>query len=319
VKTDPTTPRDSVETLKVLMVVGVGRSGSTVLDIILGNHPDIESVGELTNVARLGWINDEYCACGLRVGECPYWGEVRRRVESEIGALDPEAYLSLQRRFERIRQMWRIPLERRSPSPDFLVYERQTLAIYDAVRQTAGRPIVVDSSKNPVRALALSLVPGLDVHVLHLVRSAGGVTWSLKKPYRRDDAGGVQRDMPSRPAWRTALVWTRGNALAELIARRFPPDRRAFLTYEALVEDPAGSIERVGRLLGVDLSALGLRVAAGEPMAAGHTIAGNRVRMRGSVRLQADVEWRDRLSSSDRAVVTAIAGPLMSHYGYGSG
>ena len=29
----------------VLQITGLGRSGSTILDIVLGNHPNIQSVG----------------------------------------------------------------------------------------------------------------------------------------------------------------------------------------------------------------------------------------------------------------------------------
>jgi Sulfotransferase family len=315
-KTHQRTVRESLETRKVLMVIGVGRSGSTVLDIVLGGCPEIESVGELTNIARLGWIKDEYCACGRRVGQCPYWSEVRRRLEEEVGPFDPAAYLRLQDRFERARRLPRLSMQRRRPSPEFLAYGRQTRAIYEAIGQTARRRIIVDSSKNPVRALALSRVPGLDIHVLHLIRNANGVTWSLRKAYRRDDAGGVQRDMPPRPAWRTALLWTWGNALAEWVAGRFPPERRGVLTYEAFLADPAEALTEIGRQIGVDLSGLGARAARGDAMAAGHTIAGNRLRMQGSVRLSPDVEWKERMSSADRTVVRAIAGPLMSHYGY---
>ena len=36
--------------VKVLKITGLGRSGSTILDIVLGNHPQIESVGEVMNI-----------------------------------------------------------------------------------------------------------------------------------------------------------------------------------------------------------------------------------------------------------------------------
>jgi hypothetical protein len=31
--------------VQVLKITGLGRSGSTILDVVLGNHPKIESVG----------------------------------------------------------------------------------------------------------------------------------------------------------------------------------------------------------------------------------------------------------------------------------
>jgi hypothetical protein len=66
--------------VKVLKITGLGRSGSTILDVVLGNHPDIESVGEVGNLMRNGWISREslrgvdpkrlrrpICSCGKRL------------------------------------------------------------------------------------------------------------------------------------------------------------------------------------------------------------------------------------------------------------
>ncbi len=86
--------------VKVLKIAGLGRSGSTILDIALGNHPAIESVGEVGNLMRNGWVSRgslrgierkkrrvPLCTCGKRldvlyVGSpeeaCPFWSEVRR-------------------------------------------------------------------------------------------------------------------------------------------------------------------------------------------------------------------------------------------------
>jgi hypothetical protein len=86
--------------VKVLKVAGLGRSGSTILDVVLGNHPQIESVGEVGNLIRTGWISREslrgidpkrirrpLCTCGRRLDvpyveapeeACPFWSGVRR-------------------------------------------------------------------------------------------------------------------------------------------------------------------------------------------------------------------------------------------------
>ncbi len=256
----------------IAFVVGVGRSGSTILDVVLGSDPSIEGVGELVNVARSGWINDEFCACGKRVQSCEYWTAVRADVERTVGSFDPHGYLGLQSEFERARGMWRWWTG--PPSEEHRRYGHQTLAIYSAIRRVSGRPVVVDSSKSPVRALALSRVLGPDLRLLHLVRDPRGVAWSLLKPYARDDAAGVQRDIPSRPAWRTSLLWSEVNALSEVAARRFAPERRATIRYEDFLADPARVLDTVGRVLSADLSELGKRVVAGEAMTSGHNGGG---------------------------------------------
>jgi hypothetical protein len=49
--------RHTEKPVRVLKIMGLGRSGSTILDIVLGNHPQIESVGEVGNLIRTGWIS----------------------------------------------------------------------------------------------------------------------------------------------------------------------------------------------------------------------------------------------------------------------
>ena len=64
-----------------LYITGRGHSGSTILDILLGNSSQIESVGEL--LAGLSRADREPCSCGATMSDCGFWREVRSRVEAE--------------------------------------------------------------------------------------------------------------------------------------------------------------------------------------------------------------------------------------------
>ena len=61
-----------------LYVMSRPHSGSTILDILLGNTASVESVGQL--VSDMGKL-DNPCACGATIRTCPFWSEVRERVE----------------------------------------------------------------------------------------------------------------------------------------------------------------------------------------------------------------------------------------------
>jgi hypothetical protein len=67
--------------IRVVYITGFGRSGSTVLNITLGQHADVIATGELGNLSRRVWHSDEYCSCGARVRSCPFWSAV-------VGAMD---------------------------------------------------------------------------------------------------------------------------------------------------------------------------------------------------------------------------------------
>ena len=74
---------------KVLYIAGYGRSGSTILDIILDSHPDITAVGELTFLLDDAAIPSRHCSCGAAYAECGFWSRVvsSQARSSELAAL----------------------------------------------------------------------------------------------------------------------------------------------------------------------------------------------------------------------------------------
>ena len=123
--------------VKVLYIMGAGRSGSTLLDMVLGSHPDVRGAGELTNAARNGWLKNEDCSCGRPVNDCPFWTEVLQ-LWTHRGFGDLERYVSLQGIFERYRQLPRLIREQRNPSSEFLEYAAATRALFACIRRLAA-------------------------------------------------------------------------------------------------------------------------------------------------------------------------------------
>ena len=64
-----------------IYITGRGHSGSTILDILLGNSSQIASVGEL--LAGLSRADQGACSCGATMSDCGFWREVRSRAEAE--------------------------------------------------------------------------------------------------------------------------------------------------------------------------------------------------------------------------------------------
>ncbi|WP_066632839.1 sulfotransferase [Desulfolucanica intricata] len=301
--------------LRILYIMGAGRSGSTVLDTVLGNHSEIESVGELTNLPRSGWINDEYCACGKRGTDCPFWSDVRREWVRRTGVDDPKGYLALQSTFERFRRWPRLLKERRRPSPQFQIYAEQTRALFEAVRTVSGKSIIVDSSKNPTRAFALSMLPNVDLYLIHLIRDGRGVIWSYLKAHRKDEKNGVQRDLAPVPAWRTSINWRLVNSTSEFVLKQKIADG-ACIRYEDFVQQPVKTLNRIGDMLSISLDSVADNLVCGREVTVGHTIAGNRVRMSGAITLRPDYEWKELLPGKDRKIFWLLAGTVARRYGY---
>ncbi len=312
---------DSQEKLRVLYVVGAGRSGSTVASAVLGAHPLAAYAGEIGYTPFRGWEGDRLCSCGERWDECGYWTKVREEVDAELNGFDLERYRNLQRLFEPYLMDWRgwlrLAKEKRSSSRSamFAEYSQMMLSVLRAVAATSRSKVVVDSSKDPGRAMALSLVPEIELVVVHVVRDPRGVAYSMAKAFGKDASKAIYHSDPGSPVLRSSALWTLTNALSEL-AGRVGADRFVRIRYEDLMADPGKELQRVGDVAGLDYSDVARAIVAGEPIPTGHLLNGNRMRMSQVVRLRTDEEWKSALSSKDKLRVRSLSEPMLRFYGY---
>jgi hypothetical protein len=298
---------------RVVYVLSSPHSGSTLLGIILGGHPEVVFGGELIEIPHPAWTGDRNCSCGLPGGTCPFWTEVKQRTEGPDGS-----GLGLLRR-DRVLGWKAFPralLGARLGSAEF---RRQVLGVQrlaQAIGETAGRPIVVDSSKGATPGLAYlhARSEEFEVQFIHLIRDGRGVVASRKNHHIRAKA---DRDWLRTAALRYSILWVFAN-LMFLVFFSHRPDRYLRVRYEDLISDPVHTFERIGRFVHLDLTEVGRSVATGTPFPAGHVVAGNRMRLDGGVRVN-----RNRGSESapmppeDRRVYRWVAGWFARLNGYG--
>ena len=162
----------------------------------------------------------------------------------------------------------------------------------------------------------MSMIPGVDVRLIHLIRDVRGVVWSAKKRLKQNERGGVSNEDRGKTLLRSIAVWSLVNHLSEQVCRRVPVEHTVRVRYEDYVTRPMDALDRIGKVAGLDFSAVGARLAAGTPLEIGHTIAGNRMRMAAEIRLRPDTEWIGKLPPWDRRVCWALARRQLKRYGY---
>jgi hypothetical protein len=187
--------------------------------------------------------------------------------------------------------------------------------LYEAVARVSGARVIVDSSKSPVYARMLSLLPALDLYVVHLVRDARAVVHSWSRPKASSNIIG-RPFMTPRPSLRVAEWWVINNLATELLCRR-APGRYLRLRYEDLVDRPRESIESILGWLGESTLELPFSSERTVRLSETHSVKGNPDRFRtGLVDLRLDDDWRRAMSASRRGLVTGLTWPLLRRYGY---
>jgi hypothetical protein len=308
-------------TNNVLYLAGLGRSGSTILERMLGELDGVCPAGELVHLWHRGIVLDEPCGCGKPFSDCRFWSQVGDAAFGGWVNVPVDRIRALRRKVDRTRK---IPMMlRHTPDPQFdrelREYTGYYVALYDAIRAVSGCAVVVDSSKHPSLAFALAARRDLDLRVVQMVRDPRAVAYSWTKATKRPEAELDKQAIavfPTWPATRAARLWLGHNASLSLL-RRFDVPLLA-VRHEDLIENPRAALRRIADWVGLPAEiALPVSEAGVAELTSAHTVSGNPMRFKtGAVQIVADDSWRSESRRRDLAIVTAVTLPLLHHFGY---
>ena len=293
---------------RVVFVAGSGRSGSTLIDRLLGRARGAFSAGELQYVWGRGLLRNELCGCGKPLRSCATW----QAIAEAIGPLANDT-----QRLEAV-----IADKRRVLSPlGALVggsraarerYRDALSTLYAAIAATTGAETIIDSSKNALYGAQVARLPGVRLSVVHVVRDSRAVAYSWASKKERNQPG--EPYMPRHGALGSTARWVAHNVLAERLATHAEAYVR--VVYERFAEDPAPTLRYVASELGLELPA-GFAASGSVDLPPDHTCAGNPSRFKvGTVAIRPDVRWRQQYPRHLRWAVTAMSWPWLVSYGY---
>ncbi|GAB6985670.1 sulfotransferase [Nocardioides pyridinolyticus] len=307
--------------ITVVYLGGFGRSGSTLVERMLGAAPGWVNVGELVDLARSVARSDERCGCGEPFSRCPVWNEVGATAFGGWREDVLDRLSELQRSAARQRHLPRL-LGRAAARPSGIAELRDAYArIYQAVAAVTGSAVIVDASKGPALGQALAGAAGIDLRMLNVVRDPRAVAWSWTRHVDRPQVTSGSAEMWRVPIRRSAAQWSALQLEMEAIAR-WGGAPSARLRYEDFVADPVGTLVGATAVLGLPLSPRDLPPVVGAEvfLAPSHGLSGNPSRFRsGPVELRRDDGWRAAMPPTAKAAVTALTLPLLVSYGYSGG
>jgi hypothetical protein len=264
--------------MKIAYITGLGRSGSTLLDLILAAHSQAFSVGEVKTLSRYTAAsaserNDnprQSCTCGAdSVWVCPVWSQVEAHLQAEHG-------VSLR--------------DLRIKADDEERFRTDNLRLLHAIAAATGASLLVDSSKGLTRLKRLQAIPGLDVHPIHVVRDPKGRANSVRK--RRNWVAGPAVDYNYSALRHWAYLRGREHSLVR---------------YEELAADPRGVVGALMARLGLGLEEQQLSQWAEMEQ---HNLSGNGMRRSGSdSTITPDTAYRRDLPAAKRWAIDAVTWP----------
>ncbi len=163
---------------------GYGRSGSTLIDIILGNQKDVISLGAIDNIWN--WIDqDNKCACEATLEDCDFWSKILVETEKRLSfKYSNQEKNKLCKSFESIYGIKYLILGKFYKDKLSKYIELQNTFL-EVIKEFTKAKIIVDSSKTTYDSILRPFLIGKYVEknilLIHLKRKLGGVTWSSMK------------------------------------------------------------------------------------------------------------------------------------------
>lgn len=167
---------------KIVYIAGYGRSGSTILDVSLSQHPKVVGLGEITNIFK-EWENlrrDDYWSTIINTFEDTFGSDINdfNRITEKYQSLP--GFFCNKREIDTYQQVWSFIIEK--------VGEK-------------GTKILVDSSKTTrlslFRAKRLEMV-GYQLNIVFLKRPFSQVYKSIKKGTNKE----LEKGKKSLPFYR---------------------------------------------------------------------------------------------------------------------
>ena len=254
-----------------IYIIGAGRSGTTLVDILLGNSKSTFSLGEINRFAKKK---------GIVPGRSEeddvkrFWNSIKNEVEKEYNLDEVYRY---SKSFEYHSAFFRkiFSVVKKKEKEKYFKYLR---SFNEILNSNVTEPIGIDSSKYPMRALYLSEAIGPFTGCLQIIKHPVSVLRSfLKKDI----------EQPSKHWMVVNLYLIAINVISFYVKRRLKKRRIPVLTYryEDIVKDPVRFLKKIEACFQIDLSDLCEKITKNEALKVGFLFDGNRIRLQKEINL----------------------------------
>jgi len=301
--------------IPLIYILSNGRSGTTLLDLLLGAHEKIWTVGEVHN---LPWelINPRApCGCGNPVHESEFWKPIIDKLPTEpkgyhIGYFHNSEQVGKVLRWRllpdvvrgEVSSRWENGVER---------YNKNNQKLFSVVKDAAENRLghelewVVDASKNMYRLFWLQQSSQFDIRVIHLIKDPRSLVYSMARPWLPK---GVNR------VFRYTIRWVVENAIMNRICNQMKKENVYRLKYENVARSPEKTMKEIGEWIGVDYPKS--RVHDFKKYD-NYAISGNMMRWRESDdEIRLDERWKREFSRPYQALVYGFSRPFFDVCGY---
>lgn len=309
---------------KYIYICSAARSGSTLLDMLLGGHSSGASLGEFSFLGKAISLQQS-CGCGSQITECDAWDKVLSKIILEKGinlrekpyalrqwdtkasvVIDPlqqtKGYLFLSKLRAILAKLHfsGCPNALKPGMPNSLKKGAEnTEYLYELILKEWDKSFIIDSSKNYLKAIQIYKNSPTKTKVILLTRDGRGVFFS------RFNTGFTKKE--SFQGWyryyRSALYF---------LSKHIEKKDLLIVKYEDLMGDLEGELKRICAWAQIDYESEMCELSSGER----HLVNGNNTMFKRDKPIKLDERWKTELQINDLEWFMKRAGDLNLMLGY---
>jgi hypothetical protein len=267
--------------IKLVLLVGEGHSGSTLLDLIMNSHSKIFGVGEISHYTRMKKSDSFWrkVVKGVNYKYLPLMG--RKKIDF---IFNKNNFVYFDNNKHNILNVHK--------------YIKETEKLYRNSLLISGKKIIFDSSKSFERFEIFANSNKFDIVLLHLVRDGRGVTYSNIKL--------------GRSPFKYMKKWFITNIKIEIIKKRNKKNKNIFILYEDFVNNPEKIIKFILKEIGLYFESDMMSFKDKER----HQVGGNynlRFKSKGNS-IKLDDKWREEMNFFNKFIFNILFGWLNLFY-----
>lgn len=299
-----------MEKIKVVYINGWWRSGATILSRSLGNSEETVFAGELKDYWRIRFMKHNKCSCGDKFPTCSFWQEVSKEHIRLFPSINFEELKNEFREIEKWSNYYKLRKliknkKGNSLNPILAKYLTHNEKLYEIISRISGKKIIIDSSRNPGRLLALLSSSKIEMYTINIIRDPRATMNSLIQKDIRNVHENRQNTLLN------ILNWNIKNLLGLDIMRNMDADKGTYISYKNFTRHPAQVLEKLKKRLNLSLNYEEINGKFSINLEAGHIFSGNRSRFNtGKITITEDTNWERKLSRFHKILISIGSLPL---------
>lgn len=300
-----------MQKLKLVYILGMAHSGSTLLDLLLGGHKSVVSTGEIWAFSQ--WVRDnKNCSCNLKVKDCNFWNGIIDTLHDRYNLSSARLHKPEEiEKSSKLSRLWSVA--RVKPFFDkesAVLYGEKEYKLFKVILENSGAEIAVDSSKLLERLIKLHYSDFFEIKIIHLVRDGRSTLDSIRRAIKR----GTTPNRYVNPIW-VYLGWMLEMERQCQYLQGLDHQLYKRISYLKLASNPRESLETLCNFIGILFNPKVLDISSSNYVfkQEHHLIGGNRIKSSlPTASIRPKVKWNRNLSRFEKFLFKMLGGERMN-------